>query len=83
MVEANALRAQGLLRSLDLQKNKLHQIPRGLPPSLETLNVGHNRIKGLQESVFEGLSKLHLLDLQNNHITNLLNTLGGPLPGWK
>ncbi|XP_024275819.1 nephrocan [Oncorhynchus tshawytscha] len=76
VVEANALRAQGLLRSLDLQKNKLHQIPRGLPPSLETLNVGHNRITGLQESVFEGLKKLRLLDLQNNQITNLRsNTL--------
>ncbi|KAJ8009041.1 hypothetical protein DPEC_G00084720 [Dallia pectoralis] len=76
MVEANAFRALGALRSLDLQKNKLGQIPRGLPPRLEMLRLGHNRITGLQESVFEDLRKLRLLDLQNNQITNLRsNTL--------
>lgn len=69
-------RAQGNMRSLELQKNKLKHVPRGLPHSLEVLKLANNRIQGLQESAFEGLKKLRVLDLQNNLITNLrANTL--------
>ncbi|KAM4632877.1 nephrocan-like [Polymixia lowei] len=71
VVESNAFRTQGRLQYLDLQKNKLLLLPRGLPSSLETLKMGHNRIHALQESALQNLKKLRLLDLQNNHITTL------------
>ncbi|XP_071370713.1 nephrocan-like [Centroberyx affinis] len=77
-VENNAFRAQSRLRYLDLQKNKLHLLPRGLPTSLETLKVSYNQIHTLQESALENLKKLRLLDLQNNYITTLrANVLSG------
>ncbi|KAL2082364.1 hypothetical protein ACEWY4_022182 [Coilia grayii] len=71
LVEANAFLAQPSLRLLDLQKNKLRHVPRGLPPSLEILRVGHNHIQGLQGSAFEGLHRLRVLDIQSNMITVL------------
>uniref|UniRef100_A0A8B9KVS1 Nephrocan-like n=1 Tax=Astyanax mexicanus TaxID=7994 RepID=A0A8B9KVS1_ASTMX len=70
-LEGNVFRAQRLLKTLDLQKNKLRNIPRGLPSSLESLHLGHNRIQTLQESTLQGLKKLRLLNLQNNLITTL------------
>ncbi|KAG5846642.1 hypothetical protein ANANG_G00117160 [Anguilla anguilla] len=79
VVESGVFRAQGNMRSLELQKNKLKHVPRGLPHSLETLKLGNNRIQGLQESAFEGLKKLRVLDLQNNLITNLRASALSPL----
>ncbi|KAM6964918.1 nephrocan-like [Aplochiton taeniatus] len=70
-IEASAFRAQEGLRYLDLQKNKLRLLPRGLPPSLETLNVSYNRVLGLQEPALDGLRNLRVLDLQNNLVTTL------------
>ena len=70
-LEAGALRAQEGLRTLDLQNNKLRQLPRGLPPSLEILHLGHNRLQGLGEAALEGLRRLRLLDLQHNHLSSL------------
>ncbi|XP_026857502.2 nephrocan-like [Electrophorus electricus] len=77
-LEANALRAQRTLRTLDLQKNRLRHVPRGLPPSLENLHMGHNRIQTVQESALQGLKRLRMLNLQNNLITTLRpSTLSG------
>ncbi|XP_036437973.1 nephrocan-like [Colossoma macropomum] len=70
-LEGNTFRAQRVLKTLDLQKNKLRNIPRGLPSSLESLHLGHNRIHTLQESTLQGLKKLRLLNLQNNLIATL------------
>uniref|UniRef100_A0A671NNL8 Uncharacterized protein n=1 Tax=Sinocyclocheilus anshuiensis TaxID=1608454 RepID=A0A671NNL8_9TELE len=75
-IDANVFRCHVLLRTLDLQKNKLRQLPRGLPSGLEILHLGHNRIHSLQESPLEGLRKLRVLNLQNNQISTLrTNTL--------
>ncbi|XP_036406173.1 nephrocan-like [Megalops cyprinoides] len=79
MVEAGAFRAQGNLKILELQKNKLRHFPRGLPHSLETLKLANNRIQSLQEPAFEGLRRLRVLDLQNNLITNLRASTLSPL----
>lgn len=68
-IDANAFRSQKRLKSLDLQKNKLRNLPRGLPSSLEILHAGHNRIHALQESPLHGLRRLRVLNLQNNLIT--------------
>ncbi|KAJ8396226.1 hypothetical protein AAFF_G00020930 [Aldrovandia affinis] len=70
---------EGSLRTLELQKNKLKHVPRGLPHSLETLKLANNRIQGLQEAAFEGLKKLRVLDLQNNLITSLRSNALSPL----
>ncbi|XP_066532448.1 nephrocan-like [Hoplias malabaricus] len=70
-LEGNTFRTQKVLKTLDLQKNKLRTIPRGLPSSLENLHLGHNRIHSLQESALQGLKKLRVLNLQNNLITML------------
>ncbi|KAL4649130.1 nephrocan-like [Arapaima gigas] len=70
-VEANMFKQQGLLKTLELAKNKLLGVPDGLPHSLEVLRLGSNRIQNLQESCFEGLQKLQILDLQNNRISSL------------
>lgn len=70
-VDANTFKAQKHLKSLDLQKNKLHHIPRGLPSSLEILHMGHNWIQTLQESALHGLRRLRVLNLQNNLITTV------------
>lgn len=79
-VNVNTFRAQKHLKSLDLQKNKLRHIPRGLPSSLEILHMGQNRIHTLQESPLHNLRKLRVLNLQNNLITTVrANTLSALL----
>uniref|UniRef100_A0AAY4AW15 Uncharacterized protein n=1 Tax=Denticeps clupeoides TaxID=299321 RepID=A0AAY4AW15_9TELE len=78
-VEVGAFGLQRSLRSLDLQKNKLRQVPRGLPAGLETLRLGHNRIHSLQESTFEGLRRLRVLELHNNLISSLRGNSLSPL----
>ncbi|XP_051954491.1 nephrocan-like [Xyrauchen texanus] len=70
-IDANVFRSHVSLRALDLQKNKLHYLPCGLPSGLEILHLGHNRIVGLQESSLEVLKKLRILNLQNNQISLL------------
>ncbi|TSP57599.1 Nephrocan [Bagarius yarrelli] len=76
-LDGNPFRAHKYLKSVDLQKNMLRQIPRNLPSSLEFLHLGHNRIQALQESSLHGLRRLRVLNLQNNLITILRsNTLG-------
>lgn len=75
-MDANMFISHTALRTLDLQKNKLRYLPKGLPPGLEILYLGHNRIHGLRESSLVGLKKLQTLNLQNNQISTLrANTL--------
>ncbi|KAK2864301.1 hypothetical protein Q7C36_003455 [Tachysurus vachellii] len=75
-LDGNPFRSQKHLKSLDLQMNTLRHIPRGLPSSLEILNVGHNQIHTLQESALHSLRRLRVLNLQHNLITTVrANTL--------
>lgn len=70
-VDPNTFRAQKHLKVLDIQKNNLRHIPRGLPSSLEILHMGHNLIHSVQESPLHGLRRLRVLNLQNNLITTV------------
>ncbi|XP_015264543.1 PREDICTED: podocan-like [Gekko japonicus] len=70
-VERNAFKALAALRILELWKNKLRCIPSLLPANLEVLKLGDNLISVLNESDFEGLKKLRVLDIQNNPILAL------------
>ncbi|XP_006626389.3 nephrocan-like [Lepisosteus oculatus] len=70
-IEVNTFKSQSHLKTLELLKNKLKHMPRGLPHSLEILKLGNNRIQHLQESAVDGLRNLRVLDLQNNLISSL------------
>lgn len=77
-LSANKLTNQGLVRdsflntsyleSLNLEANRLKQVPRHLPPSLKTLNLGANLISSIKKSDFRSLKKLEHLGLARNNI---------------
>ncbi|XP_029937173.1 toll-like receptor 8 [Myripristis murdjan] len=54
------------LRVLELSFNNLTQVPKGLPTSLETLELKSNRIQNIFEYDFHGLPNLKTLKLQGN-----------------
>ncbi|KAK2513633.1 nephrocan [Columba livia] len=70
-VENNTFKALSTLKSLELYKNQLKQIPAFLPSSLEILRLADNSINTLHTSDFEGLMKLRVLDIRNNLIATL------------
>ncbi|NXD66726.1 NEPN protein, partial [Eolophus roseicapillus] len=70
-IENNTFKALSTLKSLELYKNQLKQIPTFLPSGLEILKLADNSINILHASDFEGLLKLRVLDIQNNLIVTL------------
>ncbi|NXO00853.1 NEPN protein, partial [Rhinopomastus cyanomelas] len=70
-IENNTFKALSTLRSLELYKNQLKQIPTFLPSGLEVLKLADNSINTLHMSDFEGLVKLRVLDIRNNLIASL------------
>ncbi|NXN74933.1 NEPN protein, partial [Himantopus himantopus] len=70
-IENNTFKALSTLKSLELYKNQLKQIPTFLPSGLEILKLADNSINTLQTSDFEGLMKLRVLDIRNNLIATL------------
>lgn len=70
-IENNTFKALSTLKSLELYKNQLKQIPAFLPSSLEILRLADNSINALHTSDFEGLMKLRVLDIRNNLIATL------------
>nr|XP_020509323.1 decorin-like [Labrus bergylta] len=77
-LSANRLTNKGLLReslvnathleSLNLEGNRLKQVPKHLPPSLKTLNLEGNLISSLKRTVFSTLKNLEHLGLARNTI---------------
>ncbi|XP_061113512.1 toll-like receptor 9 [Conger conger] len=59
---------QGLpnLRNLTLGYNNITEVPTGLPPSLESLDLKENKISEIKEQAFANLSKLSYLNLEWN-----------------
>ncbi|NXW40129.1 NEPN protein, partial [Nyctiprogne leucopyga] len=70
-IENNTFKALSTLKSLELYKNQLKQIPTFLPAGLEILKLADNSINTLHVSDFEGLMKLRVLDIRNNLIVTL------------
>ncbi|NXI24368.1 NEPN protein, partial [Sterrhoptilus dennistouni] len=70
-IENNTFKDLSTLKSLELCKNQLKQIPSFLPSGLEILKLADNSINTLHESDFAGLIKLRVLDLRNNLIATL------------
>ncbi|XP_043987947.1 toll-like receptor 8 [Gambusia affinis] len=54
------------LKNLDLSYNNLSNVPKGLPQSLEVLNVSCNKIQYIFRDDFSGLNNLKLLKIQGN-----------------
>ncbi|NWV25469.1 NEPN protein, partial [Origma solitaria] len=70
-IENNTFKDLSTLKSLELCKNQLKQIPTFLPSGLEILKLADNSINALHASDFAGLMKLRVLDLRNNMIATL------------
>ncbi|NXT72360.1 NEPN protein, partial [Chaetops frenatus] len=70
-IENNTFKDLSTLKSLELCKNHLKQIPTFLPSGLEILKLADNSINALHASDFAGLMKLRVLDLRNNLIATL------------
>ncbi|NXV05548.1 NEPN protein, partial [Cettia cetti] len=70
-IENNTFKDLSTLKSLELCKNQLKQIPTFLPSGLEILKLADNSINALHTSDFAGLIKLRVLDLRNNLIATL------------
>ncbi|KAK5613002.1 hypothetical protein CRENBAI_003302 [Crenichthys baileyi] len=62
----NSLTHMSKLQYLDLSYNNLSQVPKGLPESLEMLNVSCNKIQHIFKGYFFGLNNLKLLKIQGN-----------------
>ncbi|KAK9525747.1 hypothetical protein VZT92_016429 [Zoarces viviparus] len=77
-LSTNRLTSKGLLResllnathleSLNLEGNRLKQVPRHLPHSLKTLNLEGNRISSVKKAAFGSLKNLEHLGLARNKI---------------
>ncbi|OXB61950.1 hypothetical protein ASZ78_013995 [Callipepla squamata] len=70
-IENNTFKRLSTLKSLELYKNQLKQIPIFLPSGLEILKLADNSINTLHATDFEGLVKLRVLDIRNNLIATL------------
>lgn len=67
-VEDGVLSSMPQLAHLYMDDNLLSSVPAKLPASLEHLRLSRNRISKIPSGVFNGLSKLNLLDLQGNKL---------------
>ncbi|XP_061648486.1 toll-like receptor 8 [Phyllopteryx taeniolatus] len=54
------------LLNLDLSFNNLTKVPKGLPSSLNTLELASNQIQDISECDFRGMEQLKVLKLQGN-----------------
>ncbi|KAI4889357.1 hypothetical protein NFI96_010284 [Prochilodus magdalenae] len=64
----NVLWRYSSLQELSLSHNWLDRFPRGLPPSLESLQLGENRITYITAGALRHLGNLTRLDLEDNRI---------------
>uniref|UniRef100_A0A673B3V3 Wu:fc23c09 n=1 Tax=Sphaeramia orbicularis TaxID=375764 RepID=A0A673B3V3_9TELE len=89
-LSANRLTNKGLLResllnathleSLNLEGNKLKQVPRHLPLSLKTLNLEGNLITSIKKAAFSTFKNLEHLGLARNKIVKVAPGAFGTLP---
>ncbi|XP_036066261.1 decorin [Oryzias melastigma] len=80
-LSANRLTSRGLvkdsllntthLESLNLEGNRLKQVPRHLPASLKTLNLDGNLISSIKKAAFTSLKSMEHLSLAKNKITKV------------
>ncbi|EDL05079.1 nephrocan precursor [Mus musculus] len=78
-IENDTFKTLSTLKTLELWKNKLRQVPSALPANLEVLKLNDNAICALRGSEFEGLKNLKVLELKNNLISSLSPSMLSPL----
>ncbi|XP_037699899.1 nephrocan isoform X2 [Choloepus didactylus] len=78
-VENDTFKPLSTLKTLEIWKNKLRQVPSGLPANLEVLKLNDNSIYVLHGSDFEGLKKLKILELKNNLLSSISPSMLNPL----
>ena len=76
--ESNRTQLLGKLQTLDLSKNVLTEVPRGLPPTLEVLKLSYNRIKILRIDSIRYLPHLKKVCLGGNIIKSVPNNFFNP-----
>lgn len=69
-IHPKAFRNMDHLRLLYLSYNQLTEIPANLPPNIFELRFHENNINRIQKDAFKGLTKLHVLELGANPLTN-------------
>ncbi|KAJ8392519.1 hypothetical protein AAFF_G00073970 [Aldrovandia affinis] len=63
-----AFRKLRLLESLDLSGNGLHNLPVGLPKSLQVLKVKDNQLSSIPDGALTDMKKLREINLSNNQL---------------
>ncbi|KAM9467448.1 keratocan isoform 2-T2 [Clarias gariepinus] len=69
VTEVNLKGLSGLIQ-INLAKNQLNSMPKGLPPSVMQLYLDGNNIQKIPAGYFNGLQKITFLRLNHNKITN-------------
>ncbi|XP_061582577.1 asporin [Cololabis saira] len=75
-IHPKAFRNMEHLKLLYLSYNLLTEIPANLPPNVMELRFHENNINRIQKDAFNGLKKLHVLELGANPLTNAGMELG-------
>jgi len=70
--EVKELNSLNFLKNLNLSFNKIQNLWK-LPKRIEILNISHNLIKVVPESVAKGLKNVTTLDISNNKLESFQN----------
>ncbi|WP_428851147.1 NEL-type E3 ubiquitin ligase domain-containing protein [Imbroritus primus] len=72
-LEAGAFREMMALQVLDLENNRLSELPDILPrtPALMRVNLSNNMLRRIDNDIFSGLPNLGRIDLSQNQITEI------------
>uniref|UniRef100_A0A3P9J0X6 Extracellular matrix protein 2 n=1 Tax=Oryzias latipes TaxID=8090 RepID=A0A3P9J0X6_ORYLA len=65
-IHAEAFKGLKMLRRLYLDGNLLESVPSDLPPTLQELKINENRLRGIDETSFQDMSSLVILELEGN-----------------
>ncbi|RVE73382.1 hypothetical protein OJAV_G00049590 [Oryzias javanicus] len=65
-IDADAFKGLKMLRRLYLDGNLLESVPSDLPPTLQELKINENRLRAVDETSFQDMSSLMILELEGN-----------------
>ncbi|XP_036067993.1 extracellular matrix protein 2 isoform X2 [Oryzias melastigma] len=65
-IDADAFKGLKMLRRLYLDGNLLESVPSDLPSTLQELKINENRLRAVDETSFQDMSSLMILELEGN-----------------
>ncbi|KAF6737642.1 Extracellular matrix protein 2 [Oryzias melastigma] len=65
-IDADAFKGLKMLRRLYLDGNLLESVPSDLPSTLQELKINENRLRAIDETSFQDMSSLMILELEGN-----------------